>query len=137
MSRGEGLTDADRWAWLDALRDHESMHPPDEASQHLVITCSALKREYRDVLREGSKRSPDLDIHFVHLDAPESVLYERAVARKGHYAGGNLVHSQFDAMDTPGEDEKDVICIDVNRPTEEAEQAVLKKVKEIIAAYKE
>lgn len=132
MSRGEPLTDADRENWLEALRDHESIQTPPGKPPHLVITCSALKKEYRDVLREGSKHARNLQIRFIFLDAPEDVLVKRAAERKGHFAGPNLVHSQFEVLEKPGPEEEDVIVIDVNRPIEETERDVLAKVKDML-----
>lgn len=129
MHRGEPLTDADRRGWLAALRDHENAHPPDQKSLHLVMTCSALKRQYRDILREGSARSPNLRIRFVYLDAPEAVLTRRAAERKGHFAGANLVHSQFDSLEVPGQDEGDVYRVNVDRPVEDAEKEALECVQ--------
>lgn len=129
MHRGEPLTDADRQGWLAALRDHEDAHPPDEKSLHLVMTCSALKRQYRDILREGSAQSPNLRIRFVYLDAPEAVLTKRAAERKGHFAGVNLVHSQFESLEMPGEDEEDVCKVHVDQPLEDAKREALSWVK--------
>jgi gluconokinase len=129
MSRGEGLTDADRAGWLEALRDHESIQTPPEKPPHLVMTCSALKKRYRDVLREGSAHAANLQIRFVLLDAPEEVLAKRAEQRKGHFAGANLVHSQFSDLERPGPAEDDVITVDVNRPMEETENSVLEKIE--------
>jgi gluconokinase len=115
MSRGEPLTDADRQGWLEALRDHETAVPSDpKAPPHLLMTCSALKRHYRDVLREGGQHARNLRIRFVFLEAPEEVLARRAAQRKGHFAGPNLVHSQFEALEKPGEDEPDVLVVDVS-----------------------
>lgn len=140
MHRGEALTDADRQGWLRALRDHEDQHPAGEdprhpasdKSRHLVMTCSALKRQYRDILREGSAQSPSLQIRFVYLDAPEGVLVRRARERKGHFAGENLVHSQFVSLEVPGHDERDVTRVDVDRPAEEVEKEALESVRETL-----
>ncbi|KAB5522120.1 P-loop containing nucleoside triphosphate hydrolase protein [Coniochaeta sp. 2T2.1] len=129
MRRGEGLTDADRADWLEALRDHESIQTPPDKAPHLVMTCSALKRKYRDVLREGSQRAANLQIRFIFLEAAEEVLVKRAAERKGHYAGPNLVHSQFRDLERPGPDEGDVVTVDVGRPMEETENEVLAKVE--------
>ncbi|KAK3502197.1 P-loop containing nucleoside triphosphate hydrolase protein, partial [Neurospora crassa] len=101
MSRGEPLTDADRAGWLQALAEHETAKPPTSSSPHLVITCSALKRHYRDILRLGSEHAGDLRIRFIFLQAPEEVLMERAHNRKGHFAKENLVHSQFMILEMP------------------------------------
>lgn len=114
MTRGEPLTDADHEGWLEALRDHETAVPSDpKAPPHIVMTCSALKRHYRDV-REGGEHAGNLRIRFVFLKAPEDVLVRRAAARKGHFAGSNLVHSQFEALEMPKEDEEDVLVVDVS-----------------------
>lgn len=132
MHRGEPLTDADRQGWLLALRDHETAHPPGESTRHLVITCSALKRQYRDILREGSDQSPNLRIRFIFLIAPEDVLRKRARERKGHFAGEALVHSQFESLEVPGSDELDVISVDVNKGLGEVEQEAWLRVTEIL-----
>ncbi|KAK1758784.1 putative gluconokinase [Echria macrotheca] len=132
MSRGEPLTDADRAGWLEALRDHETVQPSDPSSSpHLVMTCSALKRHYRDVLREGGERAGNLRIRFVFLDAPEEVLVRRAAERKGHFAGPNLVHSQFAVLERPGEDEGDVLVVRTDgRGIEDTEREVGIRVRE-------
>lgn len=132
MHRGEPLTDADRQGWLLALRDHETAHPPGENTRHLVITCSALKRQYRDILREGSEQSPNLRIRFIFLVAPEDVLKKRARERKGHFAGEVLVHSQFESLEMPGSDEVDVFSVDVSKGLGEVEQEAWLRVTEIL-----
>lgn len=132
MHRGEPLTDADRRGWLLALRDHETAHPSGENTRHLVITCSALKRQYRDILREGSEQSSNLRVRFVFLIAPEEVLKTRARERKGHFAGEILVHSQFESLEMPGSDEVDVVSVDVNKDLGEVEQEALVRVTELL-----
>ncbi|KAK3312523.1 P-loop containing nucleoside triphosphate hydrolase protein [Apodospora peruviana] len=130
MSRGEPLTDDDRAGWLEALRDHETAQPPAGESPHLVMTCSALKRHYRDVLREGGERAGNLRIRFVFLDGHEEVLTRRAAERKGHFAGANLVCSQFAALERPADDETDVLTVDVDRPIEDTEREATNRIKE-------
>lgn len=132
MHRGEPLTDADRQGWLFALRDHETAHPPGDKTRHLVITCSALKRQYRDILREGSEQSPNLRVRFIFLIAPEEVLKKRARERKGHFAGEVLVHSQFESLEMPGKDEADVVSVNVDRDLDEVEQDAWLRVKGIL-----
>ncbi|KAI3395833.1 hypothetical protein diail_846 [Diaporthe ilicicola] len=134
MHHGQALTDEDRQGWLEALRDHENTHPPGATSLHLVMTCSALKRHYRDILREGSEQARNLRVRFVFLDAPEDVLTTRAAARKGHFAGSNLVHSQFESLEPPELDENDVFTVNVDRPTEEVERDALEHVRVMLAA---
>jgi len=118
MSAGIPLTDADRWDWLTALRE-ASIKELDRGSEGVVLTCSALKRKYRDVIRVAPYFSPNLHLHFIFLHAPEEVLLQRVLARKNHYMGANMVHSQFDILEPPTADEVDVITIDVSKTAEE------------------
>jgi len=117
MSAGIPLTDADRWDWLTALRE-ASIHELDKGSDGVVLTCSALKRKYRDVIRVAPYFTPNVHLHFIYLDAPEEVLLQRVSARKNHYMGANMVHSQFEVLERPTPDEVDVITIDVTQSQE-------------------
>ncbi len=91
MRRGIALEDADRWPWLDLLgaRLAASTGPA-------VLTCSALKRSYRDRLRAAV---PGLRIVFPQLDLPEAT--RRLGARKGHFFHPKLVVSQFLTLEPP------------------------------------
>jgi gluconokinase len=131
MSKGIPLTDADRWDWLTALRE-ESLHRLSSGSQGVVLTCSALKRKYRDVIRVAPYYSHDVLVHFVYLHATEKVLLERVQARHGHYMGANMVHSQFDILEEPGTEETDVISVDVSGTLEEVEEDALAKIRRAI-----
>lgn len=135
MSAGIPLTDADRWDWLTALRE-ASIRELDRGSEGVVLTCSALKRKYRDVIRVAPYFTPNLHLHFIYLDAPEELLLQRVLARKGHYMGANMVHSQFDILERPREDETDVITIDVARPVEEVMADALDKVVQTMKGIK-
>ena len=94
MSRGEGLTDADRAPWLDRLaaliRDRVEDGPP------TVLACSALKASYRERLTAGRPR-----VLVAWLDVPRAVVEARVAARRGHYAGPALVGGQFAALEPP------------------------------------
>ncbi|KAH8808276.1 P-loop containing nucleoside triphosphate hydrolase protein [Xylogone sp. PMI_703] len=131
MSRGIPLNDADRWDWLTALRQ-ESLRRLQSGAQGVVLTCSALKRKYRDVIRVAPYYSHNVRVHFVYLHATEKVLLERVAARKGHYMGANMVHSQFDALEEPGEEETDVVTVDVTGSIEEVEREALEKVQTVM-----
>ncbi|OAA63424.1 Carbohydrate kinase, thermoresistant glucokinase [Niveomyces insectorum RCEF 264] len=129
MSRGEGLTDADRAGWLEAISEHAVVHLRGPGTHHLIVTCSALKRSYRALLREGARRAGDLRLLFLFLDVPEAELVRRATARTNHYAKGNLVHSQVAILERPNpQDEPDVVTIDGNRPMAAVEQSALEAV---------
>ncbi len=94
MSQGHGLTDEDRGPWLQALR--EMIEEEDREGRSAVLACSALKRAYRRRLRPE-----DVDVRFVYLKAARPLLHERLFARKGHYAGADLLESQFAALEEP------------------------------------
>ncbi|KAF5529206.1 gluconokinase [Fusarium phyllophilum] len=131
MRNGIPLTDADRWDWLTALRE-ESIKRLNSGSNGVVLTCSALKRKYRDVIRVAGYYDHRIQIHFVFLDASEELLLARVAQRQNHYMGANMVHSQFETLERPLADEKDVITIDVSRPIEEVEREALSNVLEAI-----
>ncbi|KAK2626895.1 hypothetical protein QTJ16_004070 [Diplocarpon rosae] len=132
MSRGIPLTDADRWDWLIRLRTEAMARLASTGAQGVVLTCSALKRKYRDVIRVAPYYSHDLRVHFVSLHAPEEVLTARVMARPGHFMGAHMVHSQFDILEPPERDEDDVISVDVSGPIEQVEAEALAKIQEVI-----
>lgn len=127
MGNGIPLTDADRWDWLTALRE-ESIKRLNEGSDGVILTCSALKRKYRDVIRVAGYFDHRLRIHFIYLSAPEEVLVQRVGKRKGHYMGASMVHSQFDILEVPSQDERDVVSVDVSRSLEEVQRDALSRV---------
>jgi gluconokinase len=133
MSNGVPLTDADRWDWLTALRE-ESMRLINEGQTGVVLTCSALKRKYRDVIRVAAYYDHHLLIHFIYLDASEELLLQRVTQRQGHYMGANMVHSQFDILERPSKSETDVITIDVSRTLGEVKEDALARVIDMMGS---
>ena len=98
MSAGQPLDDEDRRDWLRALRDRIR-----DARDHglgLVVSCSALKRSYRDLLREA-----DPALRFVHLDGPRALIAERLSARRNHYMPPQLLDSQLATLEPLGGEE--------------------------------
>ncbi|KAH8885198.1 thermoresistant gluconokinase [Thozetella sp. PMI_491] len=130
MSNGIPLTDADRWDWLTLLRD-EALARLNAGHEGVVVTCSALKRKYRDVIRVAGYYDPNLHLHFIYLNASEEVLLRRVQARQNHYMGANMVHSQFEALEPPTAAEKDVITVDVDKSPEEVMAEALAKVLQV------
>ncbi|KAJ8116091.1 hypothetical protein ONZ43_g4517 [Nemania bipapillata] len=135
MGNGIPLTDADRWDWLTLLRE-ESLKQLASGARGVVLTCSALKRKYRDVIRVAPYFSNDVCLHFIYLHAPEAVLLERVGLRQGHYMGANMVRSQFEILEPPTADETDVISIDVSGPISQVLEVALeqatKKISEAV-----
>ncbi len=99
MRAGIPLTDADRWPWLRAIGGW--MDERIARDEPAVITCSALKRAYRDALLGGR---PQARMIFLAVD-PE-VLARRLAARHGHFFPGRLLSTQFDALEPPQPDER-------------------------------
>ncbi len=116
MASGEGLTDEDRWPWLDRVSQWLASH------EHAVIACSALKRAYRDRLRAGAE-----GVFFVHLAAPASAIASRVEERSlttDHFAGASLLASQYAALE-PLQADEDGLTIDIahSAPREAVEYA--------------
>lgn len=113
MAHNIPLTDADRWDWLVLLRE-QSIAALASGATGCVLTCSALKRKYRDVIRIASYNDHKVLVHFIYLHASQELLLQRVHARVGHYMKDSMVKSQFEVLEEPKEDETDVLTIDVS-----------------------
>ncbi len=102
MSNGIALTDDDRWPWLDAIAAW--IEAARAAGKHCVITCSALKRTYRQRISAGHD-----DVRFVYLHGTYDLVARRMTVRTGHYMPLALLRSQFETLEEPGTDEKPLI----------------------------
>jgi gluconokinase len=103
MARGIPLTDLDRQPWLAAIADRIS------SDGLLVISCSALKRQYRDVLRAANPRT-----WFLHLVIDQPTAAARVAARSSHFMPASLVASQFAALEPPHGEPG--LAVDATRP---------------------
>ncbi|EFY92597.1 glucokinase [Metarhizium acridum CQMa 102] len=126
---GEPLTDSDCEHWLEAIWEQVSRNEKEHVNQrHLIITCSALKRSYREQLRQSCHHAGYSVVHFVWLDAPEPELQRRAEAELGQSSELNLIHSQFETLERPGIEESDATIISVVPPLEDVQNAALDAV---------
>lgn len=117
MSAGTPLTDDDRWPWLGAIAVRIAQARM--AGAPVIISCSALKRAYRDVLRDGYG-----DVRFLHLTGTPELIMARQAARVGHFMPASLIASQFATLEPP-DTEADVIDLDVEpEPPEIVARAV-------------
>ncbi len=105
MQRGVPLTDQDRVGWLALLGEELARHPAGA-----VLTCSALKRSYRDTLRAAVP-----GLRFVHLALSQQDALRRVSGRPGHFYPPSLVASQFEALEDPA-GEAGVIALDALLP---------------------
>lgn len=111
MSAGQALSDADRAAWLLALQT-----PLREAcanGEGIVVSCSALKKRYRDVLRAA-----DPALRFAHLDGARALLAERLGARVGHYMPPSLLESQLADLEPLEADEAGIVLDIAQEPAQ-------------------
>jgi len=102
MAAGTPLTDDDRWPWL--RRIAERIGTGERAGENLVVTCSALRRSYLDLLRDGHP-----SVRFVHLEVDGGVLRERVASRHHEYMPATLLDSQLTALEPPQPDEPAIV----------------------------
>ena len=118
MASGTPLTDDDRREWLQAVAAALAAAQVTGA----VVTCSALKRSYRDLLRAAAP-----GLHLVHLNGGSSVLADRLQHRAGHYMPASLLQSQLDTLQPPGADEH-ALVLDIALPPEQLVDAVCRQL---------
>jgi gluconokinase len=107
MTAGIALTDDDRWPWLEALGAELA------SEADTVISCSALKKSYRDLLRARAGRP----MTFLFLQGSRSTLAARMTGRRGHYMPAALLDSQLATLELPGS-ERDVVTIEIDQSLE-------------------
>lgn len=101
MHAGHPLTDEDRWPWLRLIGDW--IQEQEDADKSAVITCSALRRVYRDLLREDRPA-----VRFLHVQPAKEVIEDRLVHRAGHYMPPSLLPSQLATLEPLEPDEPGV-----------------------------
>jgi gluconokinase len=111
MRSGVALSDDDRWPWLDRVGDYLA-----QADEHngCVVACSALKRAYRDRIRQRAG-----EVCFLFLQGDFDLIQRRMARRVGHYMQPGLLDSQFRTLETPQADETDVITLPITDPIDD------------------
>ena len=111
MSAGIALQDADRWPWLDRIASYlaDNQQGP-QGGAGAIVSCSALKRIYRDRIRQQAG-----PVVFLFLDGSPELIRQRMQERKGHYMQAGLLDSQLQTLEKPGADESDVITLPINQ----------------------
>ncbi len=104
MAAGIPLTDDDRVQWLRLLANR--IREAKDAGTGLVVSCSALKRSYRDMLRTAAAPA----LRFVFLKGERALIAERLAGRRGHYMPLSLLASQFSTLEEPSPDEDAWVC---------------------------
>jgi gluconokinase len=121
MAAGVPLTDADRMPWLDAIA--RWIGERERRRESSLVTCSALRRAYRDVLRAGHP-----SVWFIHLVAPPAVLESRMAGRTGHFMPTSLLASQLATLEPLGRDEPGS-TIDVTAPVSVVVDQIIERLR--------
>ena len=116
MHAGHPLDDEDRKPWLAKVAGWITERT--EAGRPGIITCSALKRSYRDVLRGKH-------VIFVHVAGSKEEIAARLASRHGHYMPSSLLDSQFDTLEPPGHDER-AITVGIEAPAAQEAAEIVK-----------
>ncbi len=115
MRSGRPLDDDDRWPWLRTLAAWIGEH--EKAGTSVVVTCSALKRSYRDLLREGHP-----SVWFAHVTVDAELLRQRVERRTGHYMPSSLLESQLATLEPLQADEPGASISGAGEPGEVVSQ---------------
>lgn len=118
MHGGRPLTDKDRWPWLERLRDRITSSI--SAKENAVLTCSALKRAYRERLRVSD------DVKFVFLRGDYALIEKQLHGRRGHFMNPALLRSQFVDLEEPRSNEE-ALTVELGRTPEQLVEEI--KVK--------
>ncbi|MBY5461666.1 gluconokinase [Rhizobium leguminosarum] len=121
MSKGIPLTDEDRMPWLDRIG--EDMKASLEKSEGIIVSCSALKRIYRDRLRSAVGGN----LFFVYLEGSRALLMKRMGERKGHFMPASLLDSQLATLEPPT-GEPGVVTVDIDDTIEGIAATALKSL---------
>ena len=108
MRAGEPLADEDRWPWLFAIAAWIDRRR--QAGGRGIVSCSALRRRYRDILVAGRP-----DVQLIHLTGDEALISRRHAGRVGHFMPSSLVRSQFEALEEPTPEER-ALVVSVDQP---------------------
>jgi gluconokinase len=121
MASGIPLTDDDRAVWLRSLAAR--LREAKDAGTGLVISCSALKRSYRDILRAEAG-----ELRFIFLKGQRALIAERIAGRRGHYMPTSLLDSQFAILEEPSPDEDAWVC-DIGESPEDLVAALVARAR--------
>ena len=118
MASGTPLTDEDRKPWLEAIRDWI-----DKTPGNAVVTCSALRRSYRDILRSARGR-----VRFLHVHGAPALLSSRIGNRTGHFMPPAMLVSQLETLE-PLQPDEDGTVVDVSDSPEEIVDLALTRLR--------
>jgi gluconokinase len=119
MHRGEPLTEADRMPWLAAM--HAELQKQTDQGKDVVLACSALREEYRQILVEGLK-----NVKLIYLRGSRELIAGRLSERKHHFAGVSILDDQFATLEEPRNAD---VTVDIKESPDEIVEEILRKVQ--------
>lgn len=125
MAEGHPLDDNDRQPWLQALNDAAFAMQRTQAVS--IVVCSALKKSYRDLLRKGNS-----NLKFIYLKGDFATIEARLKARKGHFFKPQMLVTQFATLEEPGNEEDDVLVVDIDHSLDEVVAATITAIRDTI-----
>lgn len=125
MTAGRPLTDRDREPWLERIRG--LCFSVAAGNETAVVACSAHKLKYRDIIRAGNRQ-----VFFLYLHGSYTVIAKRLKARKGHFMGESMLHSQFKILEAPLPSEPGVARIDISGTFDEVLSAAIGATAELV-----
>ncbi|WP_130832386.1 gluconokinase [[Erwinia] mediterraneensis] len=125
MAEGHPLDDNDRQPWLQALNDAAFAMQRTQAVS--IVVCSALKKSYRDLLRKGNS-----NLKFIYLKGDFATIEARLKARKGHFFKPQMLVTQFATLEEPGNEEDDVLVVDIDHSLDEVVAATITAIQDTI-----
>lgn len=125
MGQGQPLNDQDRYPWLERIRD--AAFSLEQKSEKGIIICSALKKQYRDLIREGND-----SVKFLFLHGDFELVLQRMRQRKGHFMKEEMLKSQFDTLEVPKAEETDVLAVNIDGSFEEVVERCVEALKPFI-----
>lgn len=126
MSKGIPLTDEDRWPWLEKIGQEISASLAKD--EGVVVTCSALKRVYRERLRASAGGH----LYFIYLEGSKELLTKRMGERKGHFMPTSLLESQLQTLEVPT-GEAGVVTVDIEDTIEGIVEASVKSLGQFLS----
>lgn len=121
MRSGQPLSDADRLPWLESIRDWMSAQY--KAGNSTVVTCSALKKSYRDVLRQAQGK-----VLFVLPHGSKNLLLARMQGRAGHFMPTSLLDSQLETLEMPNP-KNNVLILDIKQTPQAMVDTIIAHLK--------
>ncbi|GAB3053977.1 gluconokinase [Intrasporangium mesophilum] len=117
MHGGQALTDDDRWPWLESIGAW--IGEREQQGESGVVTCSALRRAYRDVLRRDRPV-----VRFLHVTVPPEVIQDRIERRTEHFMPASLLGSQLDTLEPLQPDEPGALVVNEGTPAAVVDRAI-------------